>query len=685
MRNRLILAFVTLLLMMSTSAYMSVVYFDRTAAELQMFVQDQSRRTILAQRASQQAQMAANQLLLLLLTEDREERKPLYRDMDKALSMSDAALRTLSKEQDYADVSKLIEMRSQFGGQFQETVELIEFDGLAAAKRHFNESTFPILNALLVETERISIGQQDSMFASEAQLRSRAESVKLIIILIELTLVMLSFIFAFKIASSFGRQIDDSIESADRIASGDFEAQTSKKASTPEMRRLYDALNRMRQSILGRELYIKRVAYEDSVTKLGNRNKFFDTLQDRVKTHSGAIVLLDINRFSQINSALGHAIGDIVLKEVGARLAAQVSTNDEIARLEGNKFAVLLSSLATLPELETALCGLRAAVTEPLYIKDQRLDIDLSTGACRFPETSQDLDTIIRSAESALSIAKRKKEHFHIATSAVEADDDIHLSLLGELRSALNEEQFRLYYQPKFDLKTKELKSVEALVRWQHPTQGQVRPDLFIPFAEKTGFIKEITPWVIYQALRDASQWFAKGQYFSVSVNVSAIDLTNPDLIPIINQALKTYPIPAEKLCLEVTESALMDDPKTSFERLKALSELGIRLSMDDYGTGQASLAYVRDLPVDELKIDRSFITDIDSNTKNAAIVSSTLFLCRELGISVVAEGVETDKELLWLQQHNCNLVQGYRISRPIPLAELLDWQPDEKLCSLGD
>lgn len=684
MRNRLILAFISLLLMMSASSYLSVLYFDSTAKDLQNLVQDEARRTILAQRASQQAQMAAGQLLRLLQTEDREERKQMYRAMDKALAMSDAAVRTLSKEPDYANVSKLINLREEYGILFQQTVELIEFEGLQTAKQHFDQHTNPVLEALLAETEKVSVEQQDSMLESEQQLQDRAGSVKLIIVFSEVVLIVISLMLAVRIARSFAREIDGTIEAADRIADGDYDAYPT-EVNAPEMLRLDKALNRMRHSILTRELVIKRVAYEDSVTKLSNRNKFFETLEDRVPQGSGSIILFDINRFSQINSALGHEIGDIVLQEIGRRIADYLSPADEVARLEGNKFAVLLDGITDIHALKDSLEELHGVVGEPVEIRQQRLDIDMSAGATRFPDTSRDIHTLLRSAETALASAKRAKERYQISYEATGADDQIHLSLLGELRVALQNDQFRLHYQPKFDLSNFKLKSVEALVRWEHPTKGQIRPDLFIPFAEKTGFVRQITPWVIRQAVKDAQFWLASGKDISVSVNVSVIDLTNPALVPTIQRALEEHPIPPSRLCLEVTESALMDDPSTSFDRLKALRALGVTLSMDDYGTGQASLAYVRDMPVNELKIDRSFVTDIDSNPKNAAIVWSTLLLCKELGIEVVAEGVETDAEFRWLIEHQCGSVQGYRVSRPLPLEKLLLWEPDEKLLALKD
>ena len=240
------------------------------------------------------------------------------------------------------------------------------------------------------------------------------------------------------------------------------------------------------------------------------------------------------------------------------------------------------------------------------------------------------------------------------------------------MRVALAEGQFVPFYQPKMDLRSRRITGAEALIRWRHPTRGLVPPGLFIPFAEQTGFIREITPWLVTRVIRDTAAWRRDGLELVVSANLSTYDLLNAELIESIISTLATEQLPPSSLCLEITESALMDEPELALRHLAHLAAAGIKLAIDDYGSGQASLSYVKDLPVDELKIDRVFVMDVDTTPKNAAIVRSTTLLCRELGLIVVAEGAERAGEIEWLAANDCDLVQGYGVARPMPAADFV-------------
>ncbi|MGN5099034.1 putative bifunctional diguanylate cyclase/phosphodiesterase [Aeromonas veronii] len=248
------------------------------------------------------------------------------------------------------------------------------------------------------------------------------------------------------------------------------------------------------------------------------------------------------------------------------------------------------------------------------------------------------------------------------------------LALIGEMRDALINEEFVAFFQPKLELASGLVKGAEALLRWQHPTKGLVPPGRFIPFAEQTGFIREITPWLLAHVICQAASWHREGHDIVTSVNLSTLDLTSPDLVPKVIKSLQENTLPAQLLCLEVTESALMDDPDIALQHLKELASLGVKLSIDDYGSGQASLAYVKNLPVHELKIDRIFVSGVDQHFRNAAIVRSTILLCQELGLSVVAEGAETQEELAWLRANHCDTVQGYVVAKPMPAEEFAGW-----------
>ena len=242
------------------------------------------------------------------------------------------------------------------------------------------------------------------------------------------------------------------------------------------------------------------------------------------------------------------------------------------------------------------------------------------------------------------------------------------------MREALEREEFVLYYQPKLDLASARITAAEALLRWQHPTRGLVAPLRFIPFAEQTGFIREITPWLLERVVAQAAKWRSEGLAIVVSANLSALDILNPRLVDHVSALLGLHALAPEHLCLEITESALMDDPDLALRTLESLSGLGVKLSIDDYGVGQASLSYLKTLPVDELKIDQSLVTAVADSPKNAAIVRSTILLSHELGLSVTSEGAETASDLAWLADNGCDLAQGYGIARPMPAAQLAPW-----------
>lgn len=280
----------------------------------------------------------------------------------------------------------------------------------------------------------------------------------------------------------------------------------------------------------------------------------------------------------------------------------------------------------------------------------------------------------MRHANRAMASAKRRHEGYVFSEGDVAEPAHEELSLTGEMREALARGEFLLYYQPKLHLAQQRIASAEALVRWRHPDKGMIAPGRFIPFAEQTGFVREITPWVLARVIADAAQWRLAGVAVSASANLSALDLLNRDLVSLVRRLLDESSLPADRLCLEITESALMNEPELALQHLNELAALGVKLSIDDYGSGQASLAYVKTLPVHELKIDRAFVDGVDADAKNAAIVRSTLLLCRELGLSVVAEGAETQAELAWLGSNGCDLVQGYVVARPMPLDDFLAW-----------
>jgi diguanylate cyclase (GGDEF)-like protein len=459
---------------------------------------------------------------------------------------------------------------------------------------------------------------------------------------------------------------------ARRIAMGDYK-QPLPTLPGDEIGQLAMSFAHMRDGIASREERIIRLAYVDNLTDLPNRTRFLETFEQVSAGSVGLVAVLNIDRFALINNALGYPVGDRILRAIGGRLGQLVPASGMVARLWGDQFAFLLKDAGNDAARSFADAAL-AALRDPITLDGQRLDIAGRLGIALYPQDGRDASTLLRRAELAMAQAKRR--HCGVAFVTEIGAEPAHeqLSLIGDMRAAMDNGEFTLVYQPKLALRTGRIVAVEALLRWRDPERGMIAPSRFIPFAEQTGFIREITPWVLDSVIRQASRWQDAGLDIAVSANLSALDLLDPGLSGRVRELLERYGVPADRLCLEITESALMADPSLALAHLAELAALGIRLSIDDYGVGQASLAYLKSLPVNELKLDRSFITSIADSPRNSAIVESTIMLSHALGLTVVAEGVETPAELDWLIAHGCDVVQGYCIARPMPAQQLPDW-----------
>jgi diguanylate cyclase (GGDEF)-like protein len=476
------------------------------------------------------------------------------------------------------------------------------------------------------------------------------------------------------------RPLGELSEAAHRIAQGDY-GQALPALPQDEIGQLATSFAHMRDGIASREERIVRLAYVDGLTDLPNRTRFLETFARLPAGSLRAVAVLNIDRFALINNALGYQVGDRLLREVGARISTLEPAPAMVARLWGDHFAFLLEGAG-----EAAARAFAGAVLDqlrdPITLDGQRLDIGGSIGIALYPQDGLDASTLLRRAELALAAAKRRRSGLAFADEAGAEPAPEQLSLIGDMRTAMaggaHAGDFMLAYQPKLDLRSGRIVAVEALLRWRHPQRGMVPPGSFIPFAEQTGFIREVTPWVLDAAIRQLAHWRRGGPDcgldIAVSVNLSALDLLDPLLAERLDALLERHAVPPSRLCLEITESALMDDPALALAHLNDLAALGVKLSIDDYGVGQASLAYLKSLPVDELKLDRSFITAIGESPRNAAIVQSTIMLSHALGLSVVAEGVETAEELDWLRANGCDVAQGYRIAKPIAAGELAEW-----------
>jgi len=422
-----------------------------------------------------------------------------------------------------------------------------------------------------------------------------------------------------------------------------------------------------------------RDSLHDALTGLPNRTLLADRLGQalradaRVGTATG-LLLLDLDRFKDINDTFGHPYGDALLTQVGPRLAGVLRDVDTVARLAGDEFVVLLPEVGSIADATGVAAKLRAALETPFHVQGIDLDVEVSVGVVLSGEHGQDATTLLKHADIAMYAAKTQNLGMCVYDPAVDGHSPAKLALLGDLRRALDRGELILHYQPQLSISTGDIVGAEALVRWQHPEHGLVFPDEFIPVAEHTGLIGRLTRHVLDTALAQARTWSDAGRPLPVSVNLSARNLLDQDLPGQVAALLSAHGVPPELLTLEVTESALMTEPARAQKVLEQLSALGIRISIDDFGAGYTSLGQLKNLPVNELKIDRSFVMTMIQDPNNALIVQSLINLGHDLGFTLVAEGVETEQIITTLAGFGCDVAQGYHLSRPITAAAFDTW-----------
>jgi diguanylate cyclase (GGDEF)-like protein len=418
----------------------------------------------------------------------------------------------------------------------------------------------------------------------------------------------------------------------------------------------------------------KLEASTDPLTGLANRRVLYRTLtqllEDAPQT-SCAVLFLDLNRFKELNDTLGHQVGDALLVEVSQRLSRALAAGELLVRLGGDEFAVLITDSSPADCTDVAE-RLSAALVAPLTFDGIMPTVEASIGVSRYPEHGSTVADLLRHADIAMYQAKHGRTGYEIYSPADDQHSRQRLALLSELHGAIARRELVLVYQPKASLASGAVTGVEALVRWQHPVRGLLEPDAFLHLAEQTGMIRKLTLYVLDQALADCAAWAGLGHPLPVAVNVSDLDLIDTTFPSQVARLLAERGIRPELLRLEVTESLILSKPTRTLGIIRELRRMGIEIALDDFGTGHSSLAHLKHLPIDELKIDRSFITQMTDDPRDTAIVESIVTLARNLGLRVVAEGVERDAEWKRLRDVRCTEAQGHLISRPVPAADLV-------------
>lgn len=465
---------------------------------------------------------------------------------------------------------------------------------------------------------------------------------------------------------------------ARRLGAGDYQTPINIQRKD-EIGDLATSFSQMRDAIAQREKEISRLAYWDTLTNLPNRTLFTNMLDDAIRQASTRastcyVLMMDLDRFKHVNDVMGHRFGDLLLQQVAVLLHSELGAgNIKPARLGGDEFAVMLPGVSQDEAMQVA-GKILLALEKPITIEEQTVDIGAGIGIAGYPEHAGDTASLLSRTEVAMYVAKQLKNGAVIYSPDIDKSSQQSLSLLSDMRAALERQQFRLYVQPKLSLHTGQIVAAEALVRWIHPERNFIFPDQFIPFAEQTGFIRQLTHWVMNAAAAACRDWQQAGLDIKLSVNISTRDLLDQELPAKFARILQQYQVTTSSFCLEITESAIMDDPVRAHQTLDRLHAMGMELSIDDFGTGYSSLAYLKRLPVDELKIDKSFVLKMEKNADDTKIVKSTIDLGHNMGLRVVAEGVENAEVISLLTELGCDQAQGYHIAKPMPASDLPAW-----------
>lgn len=539
------------------------------------------------------------------------------------------------------------------------------------------------IDGAMYDSTLLTLHQDDNALVTVLQ-RSISETaaqydtlklVLLVLMLIGLVIFTVVIVYTSKLIT---RPITALSETAKQLGQGHYDL-TIKTDRKDEIGALSHALNAMREAIAVREKKVHRLAFVDEITELPNRAALMQQLDESIvyaqANHAVfTVMVLNLNRFKQINKIMGRAFADQVLKRVASHLQSvtQAST-DVVARLGADQYAILLPNISLEKGLLVA-DRLLKQFEQPLQVNEQNIDVSISIGVSVYPEHGVTDEQLLHNAETALQFSKAKKIGVVVYDKQFDAGTQENLTLASDLRMAIKDSQLALYLQPKVDIQNQHATMAEALVRWIHPQKGFIFPDQFIPFAEQTGLVQHITLWVLNEACKVSAQLNAQGISLSIAVNISTQDLIDQTLPDKLQALFDQHQVSADSIAIEITESSIMDDPVRAESTLLKLSQMGIKMAIDDFGTGYSSLAYLKRLPVQELKIDKSFVLNMEKNENDATIVKSTIDLGHNLNLKVVAEGIETLAAWQLLEKMGCDYGQGYYMGKPMPVKDYPAW-----------
>jgi diguanylate cyclase (GGDEF)-like protein len=442
---------------------------------------------------------------------------------------------------------------------------------------------------------------------------------------------------------------------------------------------VFDQTQELRNKAEHLEKQANYTATHDVLTDLPNRALFYDRVEQAILSANAqnsllSLLEIEIENLKEISDTLGRNSSDVIVKQIATRLHSVVSDADSVARIDGNLFGIMLTDVKDENRAAQFAGTVRKAL-EPLFIVERlKITLQSNIGIVHFPEHGEDVDTLVQRAGVALYIASKSNEGYAVYNPSYDEHSPRRLTLMSELRHALQMNELELYYQGKTVIASGELYGAEALLRWRHPKHGFISPEEFIPMAERTRMIKPLTQWVLKRAFTDCAKWQNNGLNLKISVNLSARDLQDPELPDLIAGIAAVTHIQPEWILLEITESSIMTDPERALETMNRINQMGFQFSIDDFGTGYSSLAYLKKLPLAELKIDSSFVMDILTSDSDAVIVNATINLAHNLGLQVTAEGVKNAEILRTLQEYGSDIAQGYYINQPMSSGEFTQW-----------
>jgi diguanylate cyclase (GGDEF)-like protein len=514
-----------------------------------------------------------------------------------------------------------------------------------------------------------------SLSRSLSDARAPFERLTRVLFLIAAVSLVGSALAAFWLARNITRPLRDLTHAVDTMRSGTYDV-ALKVQRRDELGVLAEGLQLMQTAVQSRDQSIRRLAYEDALTGLMNRTAFGAALSSALAAADGApiaVAIINLDRFRRINEHLGYSVGDAVLIKMAARLAVVPTVESAVARFAADQFAAF-TRLRDAAGLQAWGTSLLMALADPVFVETQPIDITATLGLAHAASGNVSADELMRCADLALEHARREKRALAIYQDGFKPAARDQLSLLGELRHAVENDELRLFYQPKIELSTGRVTGAEVLLRWQHPKRGLLGPAEFIPFAEQTGFIRRLTRWTLDRAIAQGAEWHRAGRPLELAVNISADDIGDVRLDSRIAGMLTRHQLPPVLLTLELTESGFIEDPTRALRLLDAIAALGVSLSIDDFGTGYSSLSHLARMPVHEVKIDRSFVQGLESDSEIAPVVRAAVDMGHGLGLKVVAEGIETETAAIRLSSFGCDIAQGYLYAKPMPIAVFETW-----------